>query len=160
MTNKWQDVTVSLIRSILQDVSTTPDYDDGRLEDVILAAAHIVQSEIDFNYTYTINLVSGTITPDPVDNNDVAFINMTCYKAALFILNSELKTAAINGIMIKDGPSVIDTRQFFVSQKTRYDLMIKEYDKVKMAIKMGDLNAGVAIMTPFSLVNNPTYIWG
>lgn len=156
----WIDTAIPLLRAIIQDVSTSPDYSTSRLIEVLYAAAYIVLSEIDFNYDYVINLVNRTITPDPSTNQDVAFINMTCYKAALFILNSELKTAAINGIMIKDGPSVIDTRQFFVSQKTRYDLMLKEYDKVKMAIKMGDLNAGVAIMTPFSLVNNPTYIWG
>jgi hypothetical protein len=156
----WIDTAIPLLRAIIQDVSTSPDYSTSRLIEVLYAAAHIVLSEIDFNYDYVINLVNRTITPDPSTNQDAAFINMTCYKAALFMLSSELKTAAINGIMIKDGPSVIDTRQFFVSQKTRYDLMLKEYDKVKMAIKLGDLNAGIAILSPFSKDNSPTYIWG
>lgn len=158
MANKWQDVIVQLVRLILQDVGTSPTYDDGRLEDVAIGAAHLVLSEITFNYTYSINLVAGTITPDPVDNSDTSFINMVSYKAALMILNSELKTAASKGLLVKDGPSILDTRQFFTSQKSRYELMLKEYDKVKLAIKMGDLNAGVAILSPYT-TNDPTYIW-
>lgn len=158
MANKWQDVIIQLTRLILQDVSTTPDYDDGRLEDVAIGAAHLVLSEISFNYSYSINIVAGTITPDPVDNNDISFINMVAYKSALMVLNSELKTSASKGLLVKDGPSIVDTRQFFTAQKSRYELMAKEYDKVKLQIKMGDLNAGIAILGAYT-TTNPPYIW-
>jgi len=157
--SKWQGVIVTLLRNVLQDISTTPDYDDGRLEDVIVAAAHLVLSEIDFAYTYVINLVSNTIVPDPIDNNDVSFINMVTYKSALMILNSELKTSASQGIIVKDASSVIDVRGNFINQKQRYDLMSKEYDRVKMAIKMGDLNSGLAVLGAYTKEDIPTYIW-
>lgn len=159
MANKWQDVIIQLLRTVIQDVGITPTYDDGRLEEVILGAAHLVQSEITFAYVYTVNLISGTISPDPVTKDDISFINMVAYKSALLILNSELKTSAGQGVMIKDGPSTIDTRQFFISQKQRYDLMLKEYDKVKMQIKLGDLSAGLAILSPYTRENHATYMW-
>jgi len=156
----WIDTAIPLLRAIIQDVSNTPDYTTSRLIEVLFASAHVVLSEIDFNYDYLVNLVNRTVTPDPGTNQDVAFINMVCYKAALFVMNSELKTSATQGVMIKDASSVIDVRANYTNQKSRYDLMLKEYDKVKMAIKMGDLNAGVAITTPFTQNNTPTYIWG
>jgi hypothetical protein len=157
----WLDTTVPLLRAILQDISLNPEYSEGRLSEVLIAAAHIVLSEIDFDYTYIVDLVTRKITPDPVSNSDISFINMVCFKAALFILNSELKTAAVNSVVIKDASSVIDIKGQFAAQKTRYNLMLDEYNKVKMAIKMGDLNAGISILTPVSLQNiGSTYIWG
>lgn len=155
----WIDTAIPLLRSILQDVSNTPDYSTSQLTDVLFSAAYLVQSEIDFNYTYVIDIVLRTLTPDPVTNDDKSFVSMTVYKAALFILNSELKTAATQSVSIKDGPSTIDVKGRFKEQKNRYDLMLQEYDKVKLAIKMGDLHAGQSILTPYTVDNGPTYIW-
>ena len=155
----WIDTTLPLLRTIIQDISVSPDYSNSRLIDVLFSASHLLLSEVSFNFDYTVNIITRTIDPDPATSLDTSFLNMVVYRAALLILGSELKTGASQNVFIKDGPSMIDNRSFFNAQKQRYDLMSKEYDKIKLQIKLGDLNAGTAILGPYSNTNVPTYIW-
>ena len=154
----WIDTALPLLRTIIQDVSNTPDYGDSRLIDVLFSASHLLLSEVSFNFSYTVDIIARTIDPDPATSLDTSFLNMVVYKAALLILSSELKTGASQGVIVRDGPSTVDLRSTFASQKERYKLMLDEYNRVKMQIKLGDLNSGIGILGPYT-ANAPTYIW-
>ena len=64
----WQDSMVQMLRVVIFDLETTPTYSDSRLEEMLVASAHLVTQDIDFSTNYTVDILSQSITPDPTDS--------------------------------------------------------------------------------------------
>lgn len=107
----WQTEMVRLIRHLIDDLDAEPTYSDDRLQELILVAAQLVNMDVDFDTTYTIDLDNLILSPDPTDRTagtrDDAFINLVILKAACLIDNAEARTAAAQSITIRDGSSMI-----------------------------------------------------
>lgn len=146
----WQTEMVPLVRSLINDLNSVL-YTNGNIEDFIVYAAHFVNKEVSFSNTYSIDLALKTISPDPTTpTREDGFINLVSIKAAIFILLGELKVASSNAVKVTDGPSSIDYTSVYKAKKELLDWMIKNYEQMKMSLILGDLNAGEAIMTPFT----------
>lgn len=149
----WQTECTEILRVLINDLSDTPSYSDQRLERILIVAALQVTQEISFDASYTVNVSESILSPDPSCdlNRDNAMLNLMSLKAAVIILDSEVKYYAINSIRVNDGPSSIDTtaRSNFV--KSAAELMKEEYAQMK--IMQATSQAGVAIMTPFTVPN-------
>lgn len=149
----WQAECTEILRVLINDISDTPSYSDERLERILIVAALQVNLEISFDTVYTINVSEAMLSPDPSCdlNRDNAFLNLMSLKAAVIILDSEVKYYAINSIRVGDGPSSIDTtaRSNFV--KTAAQIMQDEYARMK--VLQATSQAGVAIMTPYTVPN-------
>ena len=95
-----------IIRTLINDIGDIPQYSDERLHQAIVVAAKYVQFDVDLNNTYTLNIVSPDITPDPTVTNDDIFISLTCLKTACIIDQSAVRTkAALEGIRAALGPA-------------------------------------------------------
>lgn len=147
-TNKWSPECVEILRNLINDVSDTPTYTNDRLERLLIVAALQVSREVDFIYNYTINVSEVLISPDPSDPNsrDNAFLNLVCLKAAVVLLDSELRYYAISSLRITDGPSSIDSSSRATFVKIAANNMQDRYVQMKLLHQAGQ--AGVAIMTP------------
>lgn len=97
----WNIEIPLIIRTLINDFGSTPSYSDERLEQVSVVAAQYVQSDVNLDQKYTINIVSPNITPDPtiLYPKDDIFINLIALKASCIIDQSALRTkSALEGI--------------------------------------------------------------
>ena len=147
----WQNEMVRIVRFLINDVDAST-YSDGRLEETVLIAAQLQMSAIDFNNTYTIDVDSLLLSPDPTESNpkDNWFINIVCTKAACIILNSEAKTLAAQSYKIKDGPSSIEMAGAYQATKAIADDMCNKLAVMIMQMKAGDSVGAQAILTPYT----------
>lgn len=146
----WQTEMVQLVRTLINDLGSVT-YSDATLKSFIVGSAQLLLKEVDFDTTYTIDLVTPSISPDPTTQSpkDDNFINTVCLKASVLILFGELKTAAAEGIRVTDGPSTIDMTGAYASTKGLYDTLLQMFERSKIELKMG--NAGKVVITPFKL---------
>lgn len=146
----WQNEMVRILRYIVNDIDAD-SYSDSRLEETLLVAAQLV-SDIDFDNTYTIDVDTLALSPDPTElsTKDDWFINIVCMKAACIILMSEAKTLAAQSYTIKDGPSSIDIRGAFTSTKQLQDEVCDKLDRMIFDFKAGKSIAGHAILSPYT----------
>lgn len=153
----WQSEMTTLLRVLIDDLSPTPNYSDGRLIQTLAVAAQIVIHDISFfNKHFEVDIQAMSITPDPADrdgqNRDDSFINLVCFKAACVIERSEARTSVRQGIAIRDGSSSIDLRG---SMDGRLKLIEKGwcsvYDDSKLNYESGRSGAvcGAAIVGAF-----------
>ena len=62
----WQNTSLIMLRTLLNDAScSTEKYTDDRLMDLLLTSAYIIRIDINFNTTFTVNVGSQTISPNP-----------------------------------------------------------------------------------------------
>jgi hypothetical protein len=151
----WQAEFLTLLRVLIDDLSTPQSYTDKRLVQVLAVAAQLVTSELNFANNFKVDIQALTIEPSPVDRDstrDENFINLVCIKAACLIDRGETRKSVSQGIAIRDGSSSIDLRG---SMDGRLKLLEKGwcavYDDTKLeyqASRNGTI-AGAAIMTPF-----------
>lgn len=142
-----------MLRSIIGDLDRSK-FSDERLKQVISVGAYNVINDADFATSYTVNVGSVTISPDPVDTNDTDFTVLTLYKSACILVGSEVKTESANAISIKDGPSAIDLRgvsdslsDMYKDLCNKYDTMLQKYLYTKGS---GGTAPGAAILGPYS----------
>ena len=146
----WQIDMVLMVRSLIGDLDATK-YTDERIKQLTCVGAYNVNTTADFTNTYTITIGSKSISPDPIDEEDLDFVLLTAYKTAVIILGSEVKTESGNSISIKDGPSAIDLRGVASSLNTLYkDLSQKYEEMMNMYQANQSANNGQAILTPYS----------
>lgn len=145
----WQDYAIPILRSLIGDDSSPINEIDDHLEDLLVHSAFLINFEIDFSVTYTINIAVGTISPDPIDGGDNDFVVLMCYKAACLVLSNDAKTAGTSSIIVKDGPSMIDGREAGVRAKVLATKMCDEYEHMKITYKTTTGMKGHAIVTPF-----------
>jgi len=151
----WVEDLVIMLRAEIGDLDAT-SYSDSRLRQVLVYAAYNVRQSARFPNSYTVDVTSLTISPDPVTNNDYDFSILTVYKAACIILTGEAKEKGGKGVMIKDGPSTFDNRD---SGKNLMSLMKTACDMYNTLLynyqlvggENSDMSSvGQAILSPYS----------
>ena len=148
----WQNEMTLIIRHLVNDLdSSSYVFTDSRLEEAVLVSAQLASLEIDFENTYTIDVDSVSLSPDPTDssNKDDSFINLVSLKTAQMLLGSELKTHSLNAISLRDGPSALDLRGIVTGLKILFDDINKRYDEALMQYKLNGV-VGQAVLGPYS----------
>lgn len=145
----WQSFALEILRVLLNDLSDSPTYDTCKLTRLLNVSAYAVLQDVSFPAGYSINPVTGEVSPNP--STDMDFIILTAYKANCILSTAELKTEGGCSIRVTDGPSTIDTtsRSDYIkqSQKTACEM----YEDAKDDYKRGATElAGQAILTPYS----------
>lgn len=144
----WADVMIPIVRGLVFDLETPYTYSDARLTTLIVTAAALVVSTVDFGTSYTVDTANETIVPDPSADDD--FVALVSLKAACIISQGEARDAARKAISVKDGPSFIDTKD---RAKHLYELakdVCEKYQKAEIAYKVGDGSIGRAIVSPYA----------
>lgn len=152
----WQTTIVPIVRGLIFDVISPYTYSDERLEEIIIVASILTIQEVDFSITYTINIESQTISPDP--SSDTSFLALVSLKTACIIGQGEHRTASRTSIAVKDGPSSIDNRDSAKNLGALASSMCATYSKAKFAYQSGDISVGKAIVGPYNAgqVNDTT----
>ena len=148
----WQNEMSLIVRPLINDLdSSSYTFTHDRVEESILVATQLMLNEIDFEQTYTVDVDSSSLSPDPttLSNKDDTFITLVSLKTAHLLLGSEIKTNSLNAISLKDGPSSIDLRGIVQGLKILYEDIGTRYDHAKLAYQMGT-SAGQAILSPYS----------
>ena len=148
----WQNEMTVIVRHLVNDLNSSDyTFEDNRLEEAILVSAQLSALEIDFENSYTIDVDSLTLTPDPTDssNKDDSFINLVSLKTSQMLLGSELKTHSLNAISLRDGPSALDLRGIVTGLKILFDDINKRYEEAKTQYKLDGV-VGQAILGPYS----------
>ena len=141
----WQNEMTLIVRNLVNDLdSTNYTFSDDRLEESILVSSQLSILEIDFEQTYTIDVDSTSLSPDPTTSSDKddSFINLVSLKTAQMLLGSELKTHSLNAISLRDGPSSIDLRGIVSGLKILFDDINRRYEE---AVTQYKLNGVVGI---------------
>ena len=144
----WYDNMIPLFRAYSGDAVAPYTYDDTRVRELLVSAAPIVLMELDFANAYVVDIDGVSISPDPTITGEQAFEILVALKAACIVALSEFRTAAQQGMAVRDGPSSIDTRGRMTGLKDWADDRCKAYDKARMAYALGDGLSGVAIVGP------------
>ncbi len=93
-----------ILRALINDLDST-EYADERLEQLIAIAANFVVQNIQ-STSYVVNVMGPDITPDPWENGDMTFVNLTVLKAACMIDHGNLRMrAAVAGLSATAGPA-------------------------------------------------------
>ena len=148
----WQNEMTLIVRHLVNDLdSTNYTFSDDRLEEAILVSSQLSILEIDFEQTYTIDVDSSSLSPDPTTSSDKddSFINLVCLKTARLLIGSELKTHSLNAISLRDGPSALDLRGIVSGLKILFDDITKRYEEAVTQYKLNGV-VGQAILGPYS----------
>lgn len=153
----WQGQLGTIVRYLINDIDPSDyKYSDQRIETSILVAGKMMLMSIDFRNTYSINVESCVLTPDPTDSDtmDDPFTTLTCLRAACMIIGGEIRSESGNAISIKDGPSAIDLRGVSQTLTILYKDLCDKYEKLLLEYKstggVGGTNPGEAILGPYS----------
>ena len=148
----WQNEMTLIVRHLVNDLdSSSYIFTDSRLEEAVLVSAQLASLEIDFENTYTIDVDSVSLSPDPTTtgSKDDSFINLVSLKTAHMLLGSEIKTHALNSISLKDGPSSLDLRGIVSGLKILFDDINKRCEEAITQYKLNGV-VGQAILGPYS----------
>lgn len=153
----WKTEITTLLRELIGDTDLdNTTYSDHRLQEAILNSAQLLQGDMNFTQTYTIDIDQYTLTPDPTTGTkDNAFINLVALRSACLILRSEAKTAALKAVNFVDGPSKIDGRASSEGIAALAKSACEMFEDAKKDYKMGGNSVGAAIITPYNVYN-----WG
>lgn len=144
----WQEHTNIMVRHLINDMDfNNYKYSDDRINSTVAVAAQLVILELDFNEAYSVDVISQTVTPDPISDN--AFTNLVVIKASMIIVGGEVKTEASNAISIKDGPSAIDLRGVSSTLLAMYKDLSDKYDSLAQSYGYSG-STGKAILGPYS----------
>ena len=149
----WQTDMTTIVRYLISDVdSSNYKYTDSRIQTSILVAATFVDSAVNFNNDYTIDLGSSTLSPDPTDTatEESDFVALTCLKTACIMIGGEIRLESGNSIAIKDGPSSVDLRGVSSTLVILHKDLCAKYDAAVLDYSAGKSIAGKAILGPFS----------
>ena len=149
----WQGQMSTILRYLIDDVDSSKyKFSDNRIETTLLVAAQLVNIDVDFNNTYTINVETCKLSPDPTESatREDAFINLVCLKAACVMVGSQVRSEAANSISIKDGPSAIVLRGVSSTLTVLYKDLCEKYDKLLLDYQAGNSIGGQSILGPYS----------
>jgi hypothetical protein len=147
----WNDSGIKMLRVLLNDNGTTLTYSDNRLEQLLIVAAIYVKQDLTFDVNYSINIMTHSISPDPVDTGDNAFLNFTVIKAACLADIGQVRTKAlVAGISARCGPVSLDTGSHLVGFKELLSVgPCAMYEALKTDWQYSHSNIHHAILTPF-----------
>ncbi len=152
---RWQTEMGRIVRYLVNDIDTeNPTYDDDRIEETIVVSAQLLQSNVDYYYsTYTVNVQSVSITPDPMNptssgvNKEDGFINLVSLQAAMLILAAEFKDSTSGSLKVVDGPSQIDMTTVAIQKRVLFEEMKDRFNKAVFQYRAGNSIAGKAILS-------------
>jgi hypothetical protein len=146
----WNIDLVTMVRSLIGDMAGST-YSDNRLRQMIVIAAFEVNNSANIERSYEIDISRVTITPDPVEEKDLNFCVMTAYKAAVLIIQGEIRNQSLNSITISDGTSSINLTDVTRSLQALYKDLSTIYEDLLQTYVMEEssLNAQ-AILGPYS----------
>lgn len=155
MAMAWETDCIELLRVLIDDMTTSPTYDNVKLKRLLVVAAYQINNEATFSQDFTVDIAAQTISPDPTDSDtlDENFVNLMCLKAACIMDRGAARKAAGKGIAGKDMNAVqFDLRG--VSQYT-IELLSKgycaAYSEALTDYLYGNNSIGRAVMGPFRL---------
>lgn len=149
----WQEELTLITRHWINDLSEQPVYSDERIQQLITIAAQYVTKEIGLDSTYTINIVSPDIVPDPtlLETKDLTFITLVSLKASCMLDQSSLRTkAAMEGIRASLGPASLSVGGSIQGLKVILDqgpCML--YEQLKIEHEIGNASIFQAVLSPF-----------
>ena len=122
----WQNEIVRMVRFLVNDIDAST-YDDSRLEETILVAAQLLIGNIDFDRTYTVDVDTLVLSPDPTtlttkDNN---FINLLAVQASCIILgisNDKELTKLSNKLGYFIPPKIVNDTDSRTTEKLKESL--------------------------------------
>lgn len=128
---------------------------DTVLTGLIITASIIVKREFTFDVDYITDITNQTITPDPTDNG---FILLVAYKAAILLLQTEIRSYSYQTIKIVDGPSSIDLSGRAKDLISLLNSLLNDYNNIKKDYLLNQEGGsfGYAILSPTTV----TYIPG
>lgn len=145
----WQTEMTTLLRYVINDTDvSSQEYADSRLQSLIVTAAQLTQGVVDFPRNYTIDISSTEISPDPTSSNDNGFVNLVILKSACLLAAGDYRASSNKGVVIKDGPSAIDARGLIAAKKDIMDTACEKYSQAELEFRLGNSNAGEAIIGP------------
>jgi len=150
----WDVTMVTMLRVLINDLVEPYTYSDARCDQLLVVGATYVQQEIYFATTYTIDINTPDISPDPTldATKDQPFTNFTVLKAACLADVSTYRTEALRaGIEARVGPAILKTKDRMIG----FDTLLKKgpceaYKELKAEYEFGDALAIHAIFSPFS----------
>ena len=89
----WQNEMTLIVRHLVNDLDSSDyTFTDSRLEESILVSAQLSFLEVDFEQTYTIDVDSVTLSPDPTTSSDKddSFINIVSLRTARMLIGLSL----------------------------------------------------------------------
>ncbi len=106
----WSDSMLVMLRVTINDLDSGDyTYSDDQLKQMLVVAAKYVVTDISLPNSYTINVVTPDISPDPATLNDDIFIDFVVLKAACLLDQAGLRSgAAIGGVKAVLGPATLD----------------------------------------------------
>ena len=149
----WQGQMSTVVRHLINDVDPSAyTFSADRMETSILVAAQLIIMNVDFGNTYSINVETGYLDPDPTDagTRDEAFISLVCLRAACIIVGSEIRKESGKAISIKDGPSAIDLRGVTQTLAILYKDLCDKYEHSMLEYRAGNSVTGQSILGPYS----------
>ena len=77
----WKIDLVLMLRSIIGDLDKAK-FTDERIKQILVVGAYNVLNDADFSQTYTVDVASKSISPDPISENDTDFSKLkTCHQS-------------------------------------------------------------------------------
>lgn len=149
----WQVEIPIIVRNLINDLEDTPTYSDNRINQLAVVAAQYVIAEVNLDKTYSINIVSPTIIPDPSDPNtrDTDFVGFIALKTACLLDQSTFRTKAIGeGIKTSLGSANLAIYGNLSGYKNILEFgPCKLYENLSLDHNIGNATAVRAVLSPF-----------
>lgn len=150
----WQIEIPLIIRTIINDFGPIYSYSDERLLQVAVVAAQYVQSDVNLDNKYIINIVNPNLSPDPtlLSPKDDIFINLLSLKASCIIDQSAFRTkSAVEGVRAALGPASLSISN---NNLSGYKTLLDQgpcalYRSLVDQWNIGNASAVRAVLTPF-----------
>jgi hypothetical protein len=148
----WQIEIPLMVRILINDWDANPTYSDDRISQMVVVAAKYVQMDVVLDHTYTVDVSSLSITPDPtLDTRDDIFISFLSLKTACMIDQSTFRTkAAMEGVRAALGPANLAVSGSLSGWKTILDMgPCAAYSELAASWNVKDASAVRGILGPF-----------
>jgi hypothetical protein len=148
----WQNTLTTMVRTLINDSVAPYQFSDDRIQQTILVAGKYVQFDVVLDHSYSIDVVSGSISPDPTEDNDEIFIILTSLKAACLVDQGTLRTrAAMDGVRAALGPASLSVS----GSASGWEMILKHgpcklYDDLVEHWDVANASAIAAVLGPFS----------
>jgi len=152
----WGKTLVNFVRILVNDFDNDElTYTDNQLKRIIVVSANLVQQELTFDTTYTINLGSPDISPDPTvtATRDDAFTNFVALKTACKLDEYTFRAKAVlSGLRASCGNHIrMETTDYAGPFRDLLQLgPCLSYENLKRDWKFGNANTIRAVLSPFT----------
>lgn len=149
----WQIEIPLIVRTLINDLADTPTYNDDRILQLAVVAAYYVLMEVNLDTDYSVNVTTGTISPDPSapESRDIVFIGLVAMKSACLLDQSTFRTkAAGEGLRAALGPASLSVTGNIGGYKDILNMgPCKLYDQLVLDHNIGNATAIRAVLSPF-----------